>query len=479
MNKKLKILLASDLYYAKANSTDPSNKGHLSLHFLRRLINRANRFIQPDVIILTGRIIDKVPATDLLDEIYTILKSAEMPVLIIPSNHQAIYINQGQQAAFEACINLKINEIRFDFFAFNPSSLSKMQHELLSLKKEALNSSNPMIVVHQSSLPSACHDQGAIFKTMQDAGVMLSLSANSTCSHNIDINYTKHITANALCKAPFSYDIIKIEADKEIRRVTENLKLPDQVDFYDYHIHTPLAYCNENMDIALTLELAQEFGLKVMGFAEHSGHLYCSLKDYWHSNIWYSHGLEFQGRINRGTDYFNSTAPYRNRICRIGLEVDTTSDGELLLDPADEMRLDFKLGAIHHMPECSSDVPDKELSRKLLFLSEGLLSSGVDILAHPLRVINWSSRSMPDSLPQQLALLLKKYNGIAELNFHNNQPSEEFILACLENGVKFCFGSDAHNLYEIGEFYGQLSVISKLAPNVSLSDIIASPPNPS
>ena len=70
----------------------------------------------------------------------------------------------------------------------------------------------------------------------------------------------------------------------------------------------------------------------------------------------------------------------------------------------------------------------------------------------------------PAELFEPLADLLKKYDTAAEINFHCNQPDEEFFALCLQKGVKISLGSDTHNLYEVGEFYPHVKFLDKIAP---------------
>jgi len=161
-------------------------------------------------------------------------------------------------------------------------------------------------------------------------------------------------------------------------------------------------------------------------------------------------------------------------FCKIGLEADICRDGKILLDEYERKRMDFFIGAVHHIPECKVENPnDENVANELLRLSECLLRGGTKILAHPLRAVTWSKCKVSGNLSVRLAALLKKYNAIAELNFHNNLPPESFVLACLENNVKFCFGSDAHNLYEVGEFYGQLAMLERIASGLDVDEVLA------
>lgn len=486
----MKILLAGDLHYTQIEPILPEKRGKLAAHLLRRLVNRANRFIHPDVLILVGDIIDSpmaVNASELLKELRLIINEAEMPVLVVPGNHDPsadkFYQIMPQSADF-----LEINGVRLVPFARDPEQPGfnawRSKSELARLEAARHNFNGPLVTIqHVPVLPAGATgspynytNSTEILSQMCAAGVTLSLAGHYHLGHlPFETDKLTFVTVGALSETPFPYEIIEIKESGEIKTVTEYLKLPEGMAFYDYHLHTPLAYCNENMDPSVALDLAHAFGLSRIGFAEHSGHLYCSRQDYGRRNIWYYQGLNFPERLNRAGEYFEMLREFRGDFCRVGMEIDICRDGSLLLDTADSTRLDFRLGAIHHLPECTNGASDAEVEAELLRLTEGLLAGGVDMVAHPLRVISWAKRKIPDGLPLHLANLLKKYSGVAELNFHHDQPSGNFVLACLENGVKFSFGGDAHNLYEIGEFYGHLAMIDKLAPGLMITDVLAPP----
>jgi histidinol phosphatase-like PHP family hydrolase len=47
----------------------------------------------------------------------------------------------------------------------------------------------------------------------------------------------------------------------------------------------------------------------------------------------------------------------------------------------------------------------------------------------------------------------------------------------VEKGVKIVFGSDSHNLYEVGEFYGFLNLMRRLEVDDRLDEIMFFPQN--
>ncbi|HQC52161.1 MAG TPA: hypothetical protein PLE92_03450, partial [Lentisphaeria bacterium] len=58
------------------------------------------------------------------------------------------------------------------------------------------------------------------------------------------------------------------------------------------------------------------------------------------------------------------------------------------------------------------------------------------------------------------------------INFHTNEPPVEFFRECLDAGVKVTLGSDAHNLYEVGDFALHLDFLKRCGFNGDWRDII-------
>jgi histidinol phosphatase-like PHP family hydrolase len=46
------------------------------------------------------------------------------------------------------------------------------------------------------------------------------------------------------------------------------------------------------------------------------------------------------------------------------------------------------------------------------------------------------------------------------------------VRTCLESGVRFSFGSDAHSLYEVGEFAAHLGILEAAGFSGELTDIL-------
>ena len=65
----------------------------------------------------------------------------------------------------------------------------------------------------------------------------------------------------------------------------------------------------------------------------------------------------------------------------------------------------------------------------------------------------------------------------AELNFHSNEPPPDFVRMCLEAGVRLALGSDAHNLYEVGEFAPHLALLRECGYDGDLGAVLWSAPS--
>ena len=238
-----------------------------------------------------------------------------------------------------------------------------------------------------------------------------------------------------------------------------NLGIPDIPDLTDFHLHTFLAYCSENMEIAKAVELEHLSGVKYMNFAEHSGQLYCTPEVYWSNRfIWNqrdpaacrTQSYLLLAKENAGPDH------------TFGLELDVDRDSIVSDVPG---LSGFRIGAIHFL---GNDLTYEEKKQDFMRRLEGLLSSGIDILAHPFRVFLKSGMPIPEDLFDPVAEKLVHAHVAAEINFHTNHPQPEFVDLVLKKRGKLSFGTDSHNLYEAGylkphyEFCRQLGIAGKL-----------------
>lgn len=265
----------------------------------------------------------------------------------------------------------------------------------------------------------------------------------------------------ALHQSPFSFLVVDLNESGTPTQVdTCDLKLPTGSQLTDYHIHTPVAYCSEDLEMVKTVTLAKTFGLEEAVIVEHSGQLYYNSPDYWASA--YDQGWPHNKQFDRTNDFlaeFERGQAAANLPLQRGLELDISANGRLVATQGTLQHARVRLGSIHYLHEKSS-LP--AMKQEYMFKLKALLDNGIDIFAHPFRIFKWHELPTPTDLFKPVANLLKEYEVAAELNFHSNSPDPDFFDLCLRNSVKIAFGSDSHQLYEIGEFYPHLQLLKEL-----------------
>jgi len=164
---------------------------------------------------------------------------------------------------------------------------------------------------------------------------------------------------------------------------------------------------------------------------------------------------------DRTLDFIKEAEKYKSECVKIGLEVDCALDGSALVLEEDRQKLDILLGAVHRFPD-NMEMPESKIKSTFIELHKHFLEEDIDILAHPFRIFRRNKIKTPTELFHPLAELLYETGTAVELNFHTNFPAPEFFESCIEKGVKIGFGSDAHYLYEIGNFLPHIEFLKKL-----------------
>lgn len=477
----IKIAVISDLHYsAEPNPLIPKRRGELSAILLLRAVHRFNRFIKPDIVLVAGDLINDPTAPDagkLSEELRDILSLLQMPSLIIPGNHdlkgEEFYRIFPRPELFT-----DIGNVRFVAFddpetpGYNatrtPQDIEIMRRARDGWRGQLVSVQHvPLVPPHAA--PYNYDNADELLKIFGECGYTASVSGHF---HNglepIRHGGTTLLTAAAGCETPFPYYVVEIDDAGHVSQTTEFLSLDPALKLKDYHVHTPFAYCNENMSIPMINTLADAFGLVGTVISEHSSHLYFERPSYG-AKVYYHRGLEAQDQC-RTAEYFAMFEELAGPGNTLGMEVDFDHLGRPVIEPEDWKRLQFRNGAIHALKAISEKADYETVKDNFMFQVESILKSGVDLLVHPFRIFSFNGitrLSKPTELYEPLALMLKKYGVAAEVNYHINEPEPEFFKTCIAHGVKIAFGSDSHNLYEVGEFYPHLKLLEEIAPGAA------------
>jgi histidinol phosphatase-like PHP family hydrolase/calcineurin-like phosphoesterase family protein len=471
----MKLAVITDLHFTRQENLQlPERVGQFADIFLLKAVKRLNRYIKPDLVFIGGDLINDSNAVDaisLLEELKQIIELIECPVIVIPGNHDPV-ADQFYRIFERPTEAVDIAGVRFLTFIDEEQpgyNAVRSQQNLAKMRQLAGAFDGPVVslqhvpLFQQGTAPSPYNytNSDEIITAMRESGVTLSVSGHYHTGYDVvTVAGVQSVTAPACCEAPFQFMEIDIDNNGCATTTNHSLKLPDNLPpLTDFHVHTHLAYCGENMDMVKTLQIAALTGLDRVSFSEHAGQLYLSNEDYW-SSAYFAKGLAGCKLENRMNDFLAALKATPGSFLS-GLELDTDINGKFTAFQADVDQVDIKIGALHalHIDDFSDY---NAVKNEFMHRTEQIVSNDVDILAHPFRMFRRCDLPTAPELYEPMAKLLKATNTAAEINLHTNDPDPEFLLCCINNGVKLSFGSDSHNLYEIGELHQHLAIMDSI-----------------
>ena len=481
----VKIALLSDMHLDKQIAL-PERRGDFADIFLLRAVRRLNRFIKPDITVILGDLINQgssSAARENLQRMKNIVDLLESPSIVLPGNHD------GDVDTFYNIFNrpddhLDVKGVRFVPF-IDPDepgyNARRTEHDLERMAFARRNFNGRLVALQhvplfppgQSDCPYNYTNADEIITVMRKSGYCLSLSGHYHNGMQIlrdeDISF---LAVPALCESPFTFWEVLLD-DKHVNVIHHRLQMPTELRLIDRHVHTPYAYCSENMDIAKSLTLAREFGLADIIFTEHSSHLYYDRSSIYTLRHFAENDCLKKTSSYRYNHYFADLEKANVATTSIGLEIDSDYCGRPMLLPEDRSRIHFFIGSVHGLQTLSRGEPDTDkVCDDFLAVHKKFLTNGLDVLAHPFRIFNRSQRPVPEQLFLPMIDLLRKNNVAAEINFHGDIPPAQFFKLCIEAGIKLSLGSDSHNLCDIGEFVPHLELLKTIGYNGDIKDIL-------
>jgi histidinol phosphatase-like PHP family hydrolase/predicted phosphodiesterase len=471
-----RIVVASDLHYSTQRNSIEKRRSDLSDHFLLKLLKRIDRFMNVDLLILCGDIVDDATNSDDLRVMKAIMDQSDIPYIAIPGNHDPatfydIFPDPGTRVDAHGMRIELFHDQEVDGYNYvrSDADLDRMRH----VRNDGF--AGPIIALqHVSFMPPGAPTPYNIMNTddavmaMETGGFTLSIGGHShTAGDLVSGGSCQYLSIGALCETPHPYHVLDI-TDTAVDAHIEHLAMP--YDLIDQHNHTQYAYCSENMQMATSVELATTLGLGGIVFTEHSDQLYTLDRSTCNAALLKRDVHSIPVELQRMPGYLDDAKVFRNGFVRVGLEIDADFEGALFAQRAHMDCLDLKVGAVHVMQSAGTD--HDSFIAEFKHITGNLCSAGIDILAHPFRIFRRSGADIDISLYPWLAKRLKETGVAVEINYHTNDPDPRFISCCLEENVPISFGSDAHNLYEVGEFYPHLQLMQTVGVSGDPSDYL-------
>lgn len=487
----LDILVIADPHFvgaADSRSGHPNRHARLGQLLLRKALERLRHLdVEPGLIVLLGDLVDDGGRPGSEADLLTLAGEAHrtgIPVLAVPGNHD------GDAARFAQIFGCEpgIHPVGgFVFLLFHDRRVDGERFERpaesldLPARAAAAHPGRPLIALqhhpHAPAIddpyPYALANRQAVMDSYRDASVCLSLSGHYHAgqpAHAVD--GVTYLTAPAICEPPYRFLHVRLRGrDIQVLEHALQLRAPGLA---DNHCHTELAYCGTTVNIADAIRLSRALGVESICFTEHAFQLYFA-KDVAWSFRWQrepdlARAVWATPEHGRMDAYRKLARGFRSDGVRAGLEVDLCADGTLLLAPGDADGWDLLIGAIHEVPGfVNGKTPQAEAEELFLRDVRRLLDHPVGVLAHPFRFFAKKGLRKPEHLYPVVADLLARRKVAAEINFHSNQPEPEFFRLCLARGVRISFGSDSHELAQIGEFAPHLRLLSEIG--VPLADL--------
>lgn len=231
-----RIAIISDLHFAlQKNVLCPNRHGEFADRLLQDVVKRFNDSIKPDVVIISGDLInfpDDASASDLLNKLKGLLDQLTMPYIVIPGNHDPAPVEFYRYFPEQKAIT-DVGSLRFVTFCDEEMpgyNAHRSEHDFAKMRAAANGWNGNLIAVqHVPVGDPADHDcyynytnAPDVLRLLNECGYCLCISGHEHAGLPVKRSgCTTFVTAPGLCETPFRYLVLELAGNGDVTAVHE------------------------------------------------------------------------------------------------------------------------------------------------------------------------------------------------------------------------------------------------------------------
>ncbi len=235
--------------------------------------------------------------------------------------------------------------------------------------------------------------------------------------------------------------------------------------FCDCHTHTEFSACAEDVTLRGYSEIARTTSLS-FAVTDHSAQIFYPPDNRW--GFWSDNAVELfescrDGGRERILDYIAAIRAAQCGGMLVGTELDVLPDGRKVFPEGLLSTLDVVLGAVHAMPTIRHERPLDEVHAEFRFQVEALAGHGMEVLAHPYRLLLGAEVPVSDELLAWSVRFAADAGFALEINSHKQHPDCDVAMTrvAAEAGVPIAIGTDTHRRSEFGDFSYHVDILER------------------
>ncbi len=217
-----RIAVVTDIHVSRAAPVLAARSGPSGAEWLRRTVERLNRWIRPDVTVVLGDLVDDPREAEMLRQLRTILETLTCPWLAIPGNHDpapAVFYETFPRIEYLDVAGVRLvgllDEERPQWNACRTAAGFEQ------MARASAGHAGPLVALQHVPVgepgretPYGYTNYAAVADAMRQYGYRLALSGHDHKGRGLqpgDGFWT--MTVPALCETPFSFAVVTVTGD--------------------------------------------------------------------------------------------------------------------------------------------------------------------------------------------------------------------------------------------------------------------------